>query len=308
MSGRVEELLDHGRALEAEGELDAAGAVYRDVLDMAGLSDTQRADALHGLGLVARLQGRYAEAEGLLRRGIAVAEDGLGRDAPETAYLLNELAVLFKYAGRFDEAEALYRRALAALERADDPDPADLAGLCHNLGGLEHARGDYARAAGYARRSVELRVRARGEDHPDVAADRAALAAILDALGEDAEAEALFRAALGAFDRAGNEPEAAVTRCGLAALLHSRGDLDGAEALYREALAVRVRVCGADHPDLGVVLHNLALLCEEGGRAAEAARLYGWGVRVLEPAVEAGHPALAACRGGLAATGGASPG
>jgi tetratricopeptide (TPR) repeat protein len=69
----------------------------------------------------------------------------------------------------------------------------DMATLYHNLGGLEHARGRYARVEPWARQAVAIREQALGPEHPAVAADVAALAAILDAQGQEAEAEALYR-------------------------------------------------------------------------------------------------------------------
>lgn len=48
---------------------------------------------------------------------------------------------------------------------------------------------------------MEIRARALGDDHPTVAANRAALAAILDALGNSGAAEVLLRQALGVFER-----------------------------------------------------------------------------------------------------------
>src|SRR5438093_125331 len=86
------------------------------------------------------------------------------------------------------------RRRLSRSSRATvmndcGADDVALASVYHNLGGLEHARGNYEAAEPLARRSVELRELALGAKHPDVAADRAALAAIVDALGRDEEAE-----------------------------------------------------------------------------------------------------------------------
>jgi tetratricopeptide (TPR) repeat protein len=90
-------------------------------------------------------------------------------------------------------------RSSSASSSPNDP---ELATLFHNLGGLAHARGDFAAAQEPARRSVDLRRRALADDHLAVAADAAALAAILDALGRDEEAEQLLRDAIACFERA----------------------------------------------------------------------------------------------------------
>jgi tetratricopeptide (TPR) repeat protein len=271
----VEDVLAQGLALEDCHDYVGAQASYEEVLTLAEATQGPRADAwcadaLHGLGKIARMRGRYAEAEAQLRRGIVHATQAHGADAPETAYLINELAMTLRSWGRFEEAADLYQRALCALT-----DPLDAAGVRHNLGGLEHARGNFAAAARHARRSVEIRQGILGSDHLDVVADRAALAAILDALGEDAEAEALLRHALDVFTRAlgPDHVEVAITRGNLAALLHRRGDLDQAEPLYRSALATREKLRGPGHPELAIILDNLAALCEDRGDTAQAQAL-----------------------------------
>ena len=139
-----------------------------------------RLQTLSDLGRIRRILGRYAEAEPLIKRSIAVAEEFFGPDGVETAGALNDLGMLYMFNGRFEAAEPLYQRALSILERALGPEAVELASIYHNLGGLEHARGRHAAGEPHARRSVELRERALGPEHTDVAADLAALAALLD--------------------------------------------------------------------------------------------------------------------------------
>jgi Tfp pilus assembly protein PilF len=98
---------------------------------------------------------------------------------------------------------------------------------------------------------VEIRQRALGSDHVTVAADKAAHAAILDALGWHGEAEQLLGEALVTFEQIfGDEHhEVAITFNNLAAIAHHRGDLAEAEALYRRALAIKEKVLGPAHPN-----------------------------------------------------------
>src|SRR5882724_11841925 len=53
-------------------------------------------------------QGRYAEAEPLLKRALAIREKALGPDHPDVAMSLNTLAALYQERGRYAEAEPLY--------------------------------------------------------------------------------------------------------------------------------------------------------------------------------------------------------
>ena len=79
-----------------------------------------------------------------------------------------------------------------------------------------------------ARSAVSIRAAALGDDHPATAADRAALAAILDATGRHEEATKLLEHALKVFERAlgKDHHEVAVTLGSLGAIDARRGDLD----------------------------------------------------------------------------------
>lgn len=103
-----------------------------------------RLQTLSDLGRIRRVLGRYEEAEPLIKRSIAIAEEFFGRDSVETAGTLNDLGMLYKFNRRFEEAESLYRRALSILERSLGPEAVELASIYHNLGGLERARDDKA--------------------------------------------------------------------------------------------------------------------------------------------------------------------
>ena len=95
-----------------------------------------RIRALEGLAVTYQLQGRYREAEALLRRALSEAEHALGSQTLPVADLLSDLAVTLEFAGGLEEASALYRRALEIAENSAEVGPEGLASLYHNLGGL----------------------------------------------------------------------------------------------------------------------------------------------------------------------------
>ena len=75
------------------------------------------ATSLNNLGEVYRLQGRYAEAEPLYERALAVRETALGPEHSDVAQSLSGLAILYVAQGRYAEAEPLHERALAIFEK-----------------------------------------------------------------------------------------------------------------------------------------------------------------------------------------------
>ena len=72
-------------------------------------------------------QGRYADAEPLLKRSLAIYEKALGPDHPDVATSLNNLAVLYSNQGRYADAEPFHKRALAIYEKALGSDHPDVA-------------------------------------------------------------------------------------------------------------------------------------------------------------------------------------
>ena len=69
-------------------------------------------------------QSRYAEAEPLYQRALAIYEKTRGPNHVDTALELNNLGLLYKEEGRYAAAEPLYQRSLAIYEKtlgSDNP-------------------------------------------------------------------------------------------------------------------------------------------------------------------------------------------
>jgi tetratricopeptide (TPR) repeat protein len=98
---------------------------YRQAVDVVETVPTARldlADYLNAWGLSAYEAGAYPAAEPLYQRALALREQVLGPDHPDTAQSLNNLALLYQDQGRYGKAEPLYQRALALCEWVLGPD------------------------------------------------------------------------------------------------------------------------------------------------------------------------------------------
>ncbi len=253
------------------------------------------ANALGLWGTALRQKGQYAEAEGPLRRALAVAEETAQPGMVVTA--LNNLGVLCKFWGRFEDGSRFYERALE-LARAMEPHSDILPTLLHNVGGLHHARGAFAEAVAPSREAWELRRAALGEDHPHTLADEVAYAAILDGLGRYTESRPIYERAVAAYQRIfGPEHyEVASTLHNLAALEAAEGNVARAEELYRGALAMKERLLGIEHPDTALTAGNLSGVLEDRGQPHEALELARQALMVMERTLEKDHPHVAAMR------------
>ena len=151
----------------------------------------------HNLGGVEFARERYALAERLARRGLAIRRRYHGRCHPDVAADLTALAAVLY--GR-----KKYSAALNMLELADDmfrktrssQAVRELAVIDNTRGATLQALGRFAQAERCYRRSLARRRRVLGEKHPDVGLALNNLADLYYRLGRNAEAQATSRRAV----------------------------------------------------------------------------------------------------------------
>jgi tetratricopeptide (TPR) repeat protein len=101
-------------------------------------------------------QRRYAEAEPLYKRALAIIEKAVGPNHPVFVAMLNKLATLYREQGKYAEAEPLYRRALEIREKALGPDHPEVGTNLLGLANLYKARGNYAEAESLFKRAMGI--------------------------------------------------------------------------------------------------------------------------------------------------------
>jgi tetratricopeptide (TPR) repeat protein len=206
-------------------------------------------------------QGLYTLAEVPLLKCLAVSEQQLGANHPDTASSLNNLAELYRVQGRYSAAEPLYIRSLSIWEQqlgADHPDTA--AGL-NNLAGLYYAQGHYSEAELLYIRALSIVEQQLGANHPDTAASLNNLAGLYKSQGLYSEAEPLYKRSLNIREQqlGADHPDTASSLNNLAGLYKSQGLYSEAEPLYKRALSISKQL-GANHPDTAISIGNLASL------------------------------------------------
>lgn len=200
----------------AASELQEAGGIWKAAL----AREPGNAAALAGLGRIALANGAYTEAEGYLRRALAAQ--------PAATRLYHPLAMALRGKGELEAAaEALAQRG----ERKPafrDPLMAEVSSLSQSaqyylVPALKAAQaGRHAEAAGLFRKVLEI--------DPDDAAAHAALARVLESLGD---LEGSMRATREALML---DPELNVARYQEGVLLERAGDDAAAIEAYRQVL------------------------------------------------------------------------
>lgn len=314
-----------GRKAEAEQN-------YREALKEAerfGEKDRRLATTLQTLALTCKATGRYAEAEALFRRLLAVKEKQKGANHPDVAYVFDQIAQVYKEQKDYIGAESFLKRALEIREKALGEKDLAVSSTLTELGDLYRMAGRYAEAeAIYTRVLPMWEKEAKGHRDPAVqpvlpialASKLENLAQVYVAQGKYAEAEPLYIRAIKIWEQGiirplhpkgqewadvwrslGNTRLNVASLCtDLASLYEIQGRLSDAESLYQRALKIRQEELGPDRPEVAASLNNLAFLHTKQQRYGDAQVLYKGSVEILTKRFGPEHPNVAAVLGAQA--------
>ncbi|MCI0540831.1 MAG: tetratricopeptide repeat protein [Verrucomicrobiales bacterium] len=248
-------------------------------------SYAETATSLENPAAVLLDQGKFIEAEAILRNVLATRRRILGSDDLSVAYLLDDLAVALAEQGKVREAEPMLRELLTVSRNLL---PAEHPMIVRSLGNLAEVLGrlnKLAEAETLHREALAMQKRLIGGEHPNVAASLNSLAKVLQWQMKFAEAEALYRESLAIRKKAfGNEDlQVAGSLSDLGAVFAAQGKMIEAEPLFGEALAIRRKVLGDEHRDVVRSVHSLVFLLQQQGKLAQAEKLLA---EVLPSSVE----------------------
>jgi serine/threonine protein kinase/tetratricopeptide (TPR) repeat protein len=220
--------------------------------------------------------GVLAEAEGHLRRAVALRQAALGKDHPATLAAQEDLAwFLVGGVRRFEEAETLSRQTWQARQRVLGPeDPDTLNSMDTYVSALQHMRKlDAAEPLG--RECYQTREHVLGKNHLDTLTSLNNLASLLLDLGRWREAERLASECLQRRREVlpAEHPGVLAPMNNLAMALLHQGRLGEAGQWAAKGRDLARRVCGGDHLHTLHLQHVLAWVLAEQGRLDAAEEL-----------------------------------
>jgi protein O-GlcNAc transferase len=210
------------------GRLSEAESLYRQILQ----ADSNHADALHMLGVLAHQTGRQQVAVDMI--SLAIAQNG------QVPAFHNNLGNAYAAAGKWQDAETSYRRALARKR--------DYAEAHYNLGGALRAQGKLDEAVASYDQALTLR--------PNHAETYLNLSNALQAQGKLEEAADACQRAIS------SKPDLASAHNNLGNILAAQNRFEAAVSAYSRALGLK--------PDLAEAHHNRGLALLNSGRVDEA--------------------------------------
>ena len=246
-------------------------------------------------GLLFFTRSKFALAEPLYRRALAITESTFGLHDPRLATCVNNLAALLAATNRLIEAEHLYQRALSILEASCGGDHPETATGLNNLAHLLSDTNRQAEAEPLFRRALAVNEARYGDKHPRFAVGLNNLAAVLESTDRPGEAEHLYRRALEINVAIFGEKHhvSATNLNNLAHLLSATNRIAEAEALYRRALEIHESINEESHHEVARVLNNLAHLLFVSDRMPEAEPLYRRALAINEATFGEDHPLVA---------------
>ncbi len=247
-------------------------------------------------------QGKYADAERLLREVISERKTSLGAEQPETLMARYRLAVVLWIQGKNAEAENEDRAVIKLQEKVLGAEHPDTLKTRDNLVAALLDQGKYAEAEAECRAVLKISEKVLGAEDPDTLKMRMDLALAFAYQGKFAEAEGEERAVLKLQEKVlGPEhPDTLVTRGNLAVALHQENKRAEAEAEDREVLRLREKVLGPEHPDTLMGRSNLVAGLADDGKYAEAEAEDRTLIKLKEKVYGPEHPGTLLVRTSLA--------
>ena len=264
------------------GNLREAERLSREALDLIASESGERksndpADAAVAVGNLAAVlsaEGRYIEADRLLRTALAATRRKLGKGSSPLAALLATRAELLVRQGRPRQAIAVLQQEIKIRERRpDDREP--WARSCQNLAVAELAAGQYGRAERWLERSEELWTGGLPDDHPLKLAGLNARLVLYEHRRQFERADRLLPVILGAAERRYRDrpSELALVLNNLGTVYADRGEYRQAAETLERACHIDLRVLGEFHPQTAAARLNCGMALQKIGRVEEGVSL-----------------------------------
>jgi hypothetical protein len=247
-------------------------------------------------------EGKYNDAEQILRQVASERARILGSEHPDTLAARDGLGFALACQGKYSEAEEEYRAVLRLREKALGPADPETVATRNGLAGVLLWDGKFAEAEIELRAVIKVREEILGPENPSTLKTRENLANVLFGQAKYGEAEAEYRAVtkLMAQVLGPENPTTLQSRGNLAVALDHEGKFAEADAEYLAVIRLEEKVLGPEHPDTLTARSNFGASLDHENRYAEAETEDRTVIKLREKVLGAEHPDTLATRANLA--------
>jgi CHAT domain-containing protein/tetratricopeptide (TPR) repeat protein len=238
--------------------------------------------------------GRYANAEAMFEKGLAILRVKPGVNHPAYSASLVGYAYLQADLGHYAAAEKLYDEAgKLLLEQLGDQHPA-YAAFLNNRAALYAQIGNVAMAEADYRKSLELKRKVNGPNALTIGASLRNLARLVYARNHE-EGQKLFQEDVDLYARNANPPAFDYTSAllGLAEAQRDGGDLAAARKTLQHASDIVAKGLGTKHPLYAAVLRDVGSVHQAAHEYPQAEQSLREAIAIVEEIQGGNHPDLA---------------
>jgi tetratricopeptide (TPR) repeat protein len=235
---------------------------------------------------------RYTEAEAILQQALALREQQLGSEHPDTATSLICLGNLYFVQQSYAEAEPFYKRTLTIREKCFGPRHLATATAMNNLGDVYIAQKKYTEAESLCTQALSIRKELLGVEHPTTAASLKSMGDFYSSQGKYTEAEPFYKQALTIREQHLGSMHILTARSldSLVHLYNLWGKYNEAEPLQIRALTIFEQLLGIEHPSTIASLKLLSQLYYAQGLYVQAEPLMQKIFAIQERTLGLAHP------------------
>ncbi len=261
---------------------------------LAESSDEIKIFKLHPAALILAHEGKYTEAEIMLRQTLALIETSFNGVHASLNSTVNNLAKVLIEQGRYEEATTIFMSQIVASGDAPEGtrNPSDQSILLHNIATAFEAQGLYKAAEKAIDASLMLKEAILGREHPSYGQSLHTRGTILLRQGRIGASVAVFREVVEVLRTTLGEDHYAygVALSSLASAMEDDGGNSEVEALRRQAVKITIETRGKAHPESLTAIQNFAVMLAEHENFDEAEQLLRTSLAAQDEALGGEHP------------------
>ncbi|MFP3041410.1 tetratricopeptide repeat protein [Treponema primitia] len=286
------ELGEYWRALQKENKEKYSPAKYFN-LEGDGTDKETIGRYYNNIGVfVCKVLADYGLALEFSKKALAIKEEVLGPDHPDTAASYTNIGLAYSNMGNYETALKFQQKALAIQEKVLGLEHPDTTGSYNNIGGVYWNMGNYEKALEFFQRDLTISAKVFGLEHPDTAQSYNNIGTIYGDMGNYEKALEFFQKALAIRERflGPDHPDTAASYGSIGGVYRDRGNYEKALEFQQKALAIREKVLGPDHPDTAASYNNIGNVYFCMGNYEKALEFQQKALTIQEKVLGPDHP------------------
>ncbi|MCV9388536.1 CHAT domain-containing protein [Reichenbachiella ulvae] len=255
---------------------------------------SQLAYTYHYLGVIAKSQGEYSQAEEFIKKSLELYKEEFGSHHVFYANTANELGLLYLKMGNLKAAKPLFESSMEIFKEIHSDQHIDYASSLENLAALYEMEGDLEKSKELLERVLAIDKVQLGTQHPLYSKTLNNLAATLEEMGEYEKASRLYEESIRIYESlfGTDHPSFANTLYNIAVLEQEIGNYEGAKVHFEEVIRIRKEILNENHPDLAYAIYGLASVKQRLEDYEGAREDYGFALDNYLAAIQNYFPSL----------------